>query len=74
MMIKAITFTADERIIKRARQKARRENKSLNDLYRQWLSWYAGEENKADDFRSLMNELGYVRAGHKFTRDEMDER
>jgi hypothetical protein len=52
-----ITFSADGQLIDRARLRARRENKTLNAVFREWLQQYAGNSAKAD---------------RKFTRDEMN--
>ena len=73
-MVKNITLSAEEVLIRRAREKAARENRSLNSAFRQWLQRYAGHENAADAYLELMRNLGSARAGRKFTRDEMNER
>jgi hypothetical protein len=73
-MVKNITLSADEALIRRARERAARENSSFNAVFRQWLESYAAPEQAANDFRELMARLGTNRAGRKFTRDEMNER
>jgi hypothetical protein len=42
-------------------------------LFRDWLKKIAGRV-RARRFRTLMDNLRYVDAGRKFTRDEMNER
>lgn len=73
-MLKNITLSAEERLIREAREKARRENRTLNQAFREWLSQYTGAEQQARQFRRLMEELSYVRPGRKLTREEMNER
>lgn len=72
--MKNITLNADGFLIEKARQKAKREKKSLNEVFRKWLSQYVGIDTPAKDYRSLMKKLKYARAGRKFNRDEMNER
>lgn len=72
--MKNITLSADEFLIEKARQKAKKERKSLNVVFREWLSRYAGRTDVAQDYLKMMKKLGYARSGHKFTRDEMNER
>jgi len=53
-MMKNITFTADEDLIRKAREKARREHRSLNKLFRRWL-----EESFFSEALSVGLETGY---------------
>ena len=73
-MMKKITFSADESLIEKAMEKASREKKTLNALFREWLVRYVGQESTAGEYRSVMEKLDYVKAGGKFTRDELNER
>ncbi len=73
-MLKNVTLSADAEVIEKARDKARRERRSLNDAFREWLSIYAGEAISAEEFGHLMKALSYARPGRKFDRDEMNER
>jgi len=73
-MIKNITFTAEESIIHQARTRARLENVTLNELFRQWLEQYVSQPSAANRYDELMDKLSYANAGHKFSRDEMNER
>ena len=73
-MVKNVTFSAEESLIKKAREKASREKKSLNALFREWLVRYVGQEGAAGNYKALMAKLDYVRAGKKLTRDELNER
>lgn len=73
-MLKNITFSADEDIIKRAREIAQKEQKSLNTVFRDWLKKYTEKETIMTDYQEIMNNLGYADPGKTFTRDEMNER
>jgi len=73
-MNKNITLSADETLIRKSRQKAQKENTTLNELFRQWLQQYVGQRHAAVDFKELMEKLSYARAGRKFSRDELNER
>jgi len=73
-MVRNITLSADETVLRRAREKAVSENRSLNHAFREWLERYAGRENAADAFDALLKRLSYVRPGRKFSREEMNER
>lgn len=72
--MKNVTLTAEEHLIENARRRAARENRTLNAAFREWLTRYAAPETSAKDYRALMQQLSYVRAGRHFTRDEMNER
>ncbi len=73
-MAKNITLSADDMLIKRAREKARRENTSLNQLFRNWLKKYVNRDNLGTEYDSLMEGMADARAGRKFSRDEMNAR
>lgn len=74
-MIRNITFSAEEELLARAREKASSEKTSLNQRFRQWLKQYvySGEEAGAE-YLSLMKDLSYTSPGKKFSRDELNER
>jgi len=73
-MMKNITLSADEDLIRKARERAMREKRSLNEAFREWLERYVARERAAEEYDELMKRLSYVRAGRKFTREEMNER
>jgi hypothetical protein len=73
-MLKNITLSADGDLIQKARQKAVKEKRTLNALFRNWLDQYVGKDKQKLDFDVLMDRLKHVRAGRKFTREEMNER
>jgi len=72
--MKNITFSADERLIKKARLRALKERSTLNERFREWLKQYAGHSSVHEGFENLMSKLSYVNSGKKFTRDELNER
>jgi len=69
-----ITFSAEKDDIRRAREEAQRQRTTLHELFRDWLKRLGGAEDRARDYRELMDRLSYVRPGRKFTREEMNER
>jgi hypothetical protein len=74
VIVRNITFSADERKIDRAREVARTEHKTLNDAFREWLDWYSSRTVTRAQLEELFERLKYADAGRKFTRDEMNER
>ena len=73
-MLKNITLSGDEALIRKARDKARRQHTSLNAVFRQWLERYVGQEDAGTNYVALMERLSYARPGRHFTRDELNER
>ena len=73
-MLKNITLSADETLIKKAREKAQREHTTLNETFRQWLRNYLSVDNGLESYSNLMQSLSYAKPGNSFTRDEMNER
>jgi hypothetical protein len=73
-MLKNVTLSAEDSLLRRARKRAQRENTTLNALFRRWLSWYVSREKVGTQYDELMLRLGYARPGRSFTRDEMNER
>lgn len=72
--MKNITFSADDALIEQARRQAMLENTTLNELFRTWLERYVAQPAAAESYAALMAEMGHVRAGRHFTREEMNER
>jgi FtsZ-binding cell division protein ZapB len=73
-MKKNITLSAEENIIKKARQRARKQNTTLNNEFRKWLERYASDDSLTGNYTLIMNRLEYVKAGKHFTREELNER
>lgn len=69
--MKNITFSANENLIRKARERAARDHTNLNAAFREWLARYAGV---ATDYDAVMHSLEKVSSGRAFTRDELNER
>ena len=73
-MMKNITLSADESLIQQARRLANNENKTLNELFRDWLARYVAQPGASEQYLALMRNLDHVQAGQTFSREEMNER
>jgi hypothetical protein len=71
-----ITLSADEHLIGQARQAAKVRHTTLNQLFREWPSELAARQSSVREYEALMRDIreSGVRAGRKFTREEMNER
>jgi len=72
--MKNITLSADDELIEQARLAARTRRTTLNAAFREWLLQFTAQSDRAQQVNSLMKRLRHVRAGRRFTRDEMNER
>ena len=72
--MKNITLSAEDALIEQARLLAQSQHKTLNALFREWLEHYVAKSGSARDLDALMRRLSHVRAGRRFSRDEMNER
>ncbi len=74
--MKNITLSADDKLIEAARERARTEQTTLNEQFRRWLADYVRQEQQTESAMALIEELRRQArtGGHKFTRDEMNER
>jgi len=72
--MKNVTLSADEDVIERARLMARSRRTTLNAAFREWLVQYTAKAGSAREFDGLMERLRHVRAGRRFSREEMNER
>lgn len=73
--MKNITFSADDRLIKQARERAAREGRTLNEEFRRWLADYSRQEEQLRRFDEVAKELrGKARIGRKLSREEMNVR
>jgi hypothetical protein len=72
--MKNITFSGDDQVIERAREKAEKENTNLNSLFREWLREYVEDTNRVEEFDTLSRELDYANAGRHFSRDALNAR
>ena len=69
-----VTFSLDPLLLREAREKAVRERKTLNVLFREWMAGYVGRGRNKGSYRELMKRLSYASPGRKFTREELNER
>jgi hypothetical protein len=74
--MKNITLSADERLIEEARERARRENTTLNEQFRRWLEDYVGRKERAERIMAAIRDLQERThlTGVPATRDELNER
>ena len=72
--MKNVTLSADQFLIAKARERARREKTTLNAEFRKWLERYVGLDANDIDYAAIMSRLEYARPGKTFSRDEMNER
>ena len=73
-MLKNITLSADDELIRRARDKAEGQGSTLNNEFRRWLAMFAEQEERARDYHDIMQKLAYARPGGRFSRDELNAR
>lgn len=73
-MLDNITLSADKNLIELAREKAVKENSTLNAQFNDCLERYVSNDRKLIDYDSLMKQLAYAQPGKKFFRNEMNER
>ena len=73
-VLKNITFSADEKLINKARKRAASEQTTLNEEFRRWLEKYAERPHTEAAYYQLMKHFDYVKPGRSFHREEMNER
>lgn len=73
-MKKNVTLSADEELIRKAREKAQKEHTTLNAEFRKWLQRFVSTDKRLINFEALMESLSYANSGRSFSRDEMNER
>lgn len=73
-MLKNITLSADEKLIRKARKKAQQEHTTLNAQFRQWLENYINMGRSNNDYQNLMENLSYAKPVKHYSRDELNER
>ena len=69
-----VTFRIQEDMLRKAREKAGKERKSLNHLVNQWLKNYSVVQDVAFDVHRYLDRVRGAKIGRKFTREEMNER
>ena len=73
-VMKNITLSADERLIQQAREQARAQQTTLNQLFRDWLRGLANQEQRTQEIESLFDRFDGVDSGGSFSREEMNVR
>lgn len=73
-MLRNITFSVEEDLIKLARERAAAESTTLNAEFRRWLQQYVERPQSAAEFDALLSQMSYAQSGGKFSRAEMNER
>jgi hypothetical protein len=72
-MLKNITLSADEALIREARRQAALQNTTLNALFREWLERFVARQEAGQSYQNMVQQLG-LRFERKYTREEMNER
>ena len=72
-MTRNITFSAEEHLIENAREKARREHRTLNEAFRDWLVKYSDQEKKIG-LEDIRKRWKHIKVGGPYSREEMNER
>jgi predicted transcriptional regulator len=72
--MKNVTLSADENLIEQARLIAKSQHKTLNAIFREWLEQFTARNGSTQEYEALMRRLKHVKAGRRFSRDEMNER
>jgi hypothetical protein len=72
--MKNVTLSADENLIEQARLIAKSQHKTLNTAFREWLEQFTARAGNVQEYDALMRRLRHVKAGRRFSRDEMNER
>ena len=72
--MKNVTLSAEEHLIEQARQLARTQRETLNQVFREWLLQYTARQRGTRELDALMQRLGHVHPGQHFTRDELNAR
>lgn len=70
--MKNITLSADEKLIEKARERARKEHTTLNQRFREWLEDYSRVQPEKD-IKELLDSMS-TDIGGPFTRDELNRR
>ncbi len=73
-MLKNITLSADEELIRQARARARRNHTTLNAEFRVWLERFGRREEAGVSYAELMDRIGYASPGRRFTREDLNAR
>ena len=74
-MLKNITFSVEEDLIAKAREMAKAQGTTLNDLVREWIQSYVGRAERRRAMEKVFEDLKDLDlGGTKLTREQMNER
>jgi hypothetical protein len=74
-MLKNITFSVEEEQIAKAREMAKAQGTTLNDLVREWIQTYANRAERRRAMEKVFEDLKDLDlGGTKLTREQMNER
>ena len=72
-----VTLSVDEALLRKAREVARRQGTSVNELFREYLKVLAAgrtDTDSAEELFALMDKAGGRLKGRTWTREEAHER
>ncbi|MCC5816593.1 MAG: antitoxin [Leptospira sp.] len=73
--MKNVTFRVeDDKLIEKARLKARSLNRSLNDLFLDWLKTLSNDNSKNLNYEEYISKFKHIKIDRTFSRNEMNER
>lgn len=73
--MKNITFRVeDDKLINKAKIKAMSLNRSLNDLFVDWLKTFSNDDAKISNYNDYILKFSHIKIHKKYTREEMNER
>ncbi|WP_210415754.1 hypothetical protein [Leptospira bouyouniensis] len=73
--MKNVTFRVeDDKLIEKAKLKAMSINRSLNDLFIEWLKNFSNENGNEIDYKKYITKYKHIQIQKKFSRDQMNER
>lgn len=73
-MSQRITFRANEELLRKAKERAKRENTTLSAEFGKWLDLYVATDRRQVDFEALMESLSYANSGGSFSREDSNRR
>jgi hypothetical protein len=74
-MLKNITFSVEEELIAKARETAKAQGTTLNELVREWIQHYGGREERRRRIQRVFDDLKDLDlSGPKLTHEQMNER
>ena len=71
-----LTVSTEDTLIEKAKERARKENKTLAGLFNEWLHQYTEnvDTNSAKEYEDFMDRVKYANSGRTFSREEMNAR